>query len=1006
MEDFVVPDEEDSDVPMKSTKRKRSRPSTGRSSPSPSDIPIQTPSRTPSKTTNRFAFNSSAPPSSAPSTPAARKPNPKIPVSAARTKPSKSEQRYKWLVDIRDADGNPPDHPDYDPRTLFIPESAKKEFSPFERQYWDIKSKLYDTVVFFKKGKFYELYEDDATIGNQQFDLKLTDRVNMRMVGVPESSLDMWASQFIAKGYKIARVDQMENALAKEMRERDNKSAKVDKIIKRELACVLTGGTLVDEGMLQDENSTYILALKEEVIDGVTNFGACFADTATAQFAVCQFEDDDDCSKLDTLVAQIRPRELVLEKGCLSTKALRILKTNTALTTLWNKVKSGKEFWDAETTVRELRGRDYFGDDGDEESKWPQDLKEIKEMELALSAFGGLVWYLSSLKIDRELISIGNFEWYDPIRKATSLVLDGQTLQNLEIFQNTFDGSQTGTLFSLLNRCITPFGKRMFRLWLCHPLADQKKIEARYDAVDALNADKEFTTTFSRELSKLPDLERMISRIHAGTTKAQDFCRVLDGFEQIREAIGQLKELGEGEGLIGQLVAAVPDLDSLLKPWESAFDRAKAKDSNVMVPERGVEADFDESQDTIEGYIEQLQEMLESYRKKFKSKDICFRDCGKEIYVLEFPAKISSIPKDWTQISATQKVKRYYSPELKNLVRSLQEAQETHSQIVKEVAGRFYVRFDSHYKEWLATIKIVAQIDCLISLAKASNALGTPSCRPTFVDDERTVLEFEELRHPCMSTSNDFIPNTVALGGSHPNITLLTGANAAGKSTVLRTTCVAVILAQLGCYIPATSARLTPVDRIMSRLGAQDNIFRAQSTFLVELSETQRILEAATPRSLVILDELGRGTSSADGLAVASSVLHHVATHLGCVGFFATHYHSLARSFAFHPEVEPKRMQIDVDEATRTVTFLYKLEQGVAEGSFGMHCASMCGIPSKVVEAAERAAERLEEGGNGKKQIEKEEKVPLGVVSDVVGILRGEVKGRGVDCLIKAISRL
>lgn len=281
------------------------------------------------------------------------------------------------------------------------------------------------------------------------------------------------------------------------------------------------------------------------------------------------------------------------------------------------------------------------------------------------------------------------------------------------------------------------------------------------------------------------------------------------------------------------------------------------------------------------------------------------------------------------------------------------------------------------------------------------------------------MIKFEDLRHPCMlSNVTDFIPNDVKLGGDSANINLLTGANAAGKSTILRMTCIAVIMAQIGCYVPASFARLTPVDRIMSRLGANDNIFAAQSTFFVELSETKKILFEATPRSLVILDELGRGTSSWDGVAVAQAVLHHLATHIGAVGFFATHYHSLAEEFAAHPEVRNKRMRIQVDGSARRVTFLYKLEDGVAEGSFGMHCAAMCGIPGKVIERAEEAA-GWEWTGQLKKKFEVARKgglVPLGWMSDVSWMLKeddggedywGEERGRrGLDVLREAIASL
>lgn len=929
------------------------------------------------------------------------------------------EERYTWLADIQDMDRNPPGHPEYDPRTLYIPPLAWEKFSPFERQYWEIKQKFWDTIVFFKKGKFYELYEKDATIGHQLFDLKLTDRVNMRMVGVPEISLDMWANQFVAKGFKIARVDQQETALGKDMRERDakasskvSKSAAKDRVIKRELASVLTAGTLVEGSMLQDDMSTYCVAIKESTSEEMPAFGVSFVDTATGQFHVTQFVDDMDYTKFETFVAQTRPQELLLEKGEISVKALRILRNNTSPTTIWNYLKPGKEFWEAHITQKELEVNDYFPE------SWPETLEQAKEKELLMSSFGALMQYLRMLKIEKDLITLGNFVWYDPIKKATSLVLDGQTLINLEVFANSFDGGPDGTLFQLLNRCITPFGKRLFKQWVCHPLMDVEKINARLDAVDSLNADTAIRDRFTANLTKLPDLERLISRIHAGSIKAQDFVRVLEGFEQIDYTISLLqdgKSRTSGEGVIGQLVAAMPDLESRLEYWKTAFDKTKAKESGVLVPERGIEEDFDESQIRIESIHKELDELLSKCRKKLGSNAICYRDNGKEIFQMEVPVKIKNIPKGWDQMSATKQVKRYYFPELRSLVRKLQEAQETHSQIVKEVASRFYQRFDDYYEIWLAAVKIIAQLDCLISLAKASCSLGEPSCRPIFVDSERSVLNLEDLRHPCLLRNvSDFIPNDICLGGRHSSLNLLTGANAAGKSTVLRMTCTAVIMAQIGCYLPCASATLTPFDRIMSRLGANDHIFAAQSTFFVELAETGKILKEATPRSLVILDELGRGTSSHDGLAVAQAVLWDLAGRVGCLGVFATHYHSLATDFASHPEVRPMRMKILVDEAARRVTFLYKLEEGVAEGSFGMHCASMCGIPGGVVERAEVVAEEREVGKV--KSVDREENgaMSLGLLSDLSwlvkrdggGIKSGAAENEGEEEVQEAERRL
>ncbi|EGE01700.1 DNA mismatch repair protein msh6 [Trichophyton equinum CBS 127.97] len=1031
-DDFIVPDDE-SEEEVKSS-RKRKRPSKAASKKESSSLPpitgddmdLEIPQRT-SGSTQKWRYDPDNVEPYEPRKPLV-KPETHSSIKQKKAHMTEPENRYPWLANIMDMDKNPLGHPDYDPRTLYIPPLAWSKFSPFEKQYWEIKQKFWDTVVFFKKGKFYELYENDATIGHQLFDLKLTDRVNMRMVGVPEMSLDHWANQFVAKGFKIARVDQSESALSKEMREREDKGNKMgkaqkeDKVIKRELACVLTTGTLVEGSMIQGDMSTYCVAIKEVIIDGLPAFGISFVDTATGQFFLSQFVDDVDMTRFETFVAQTRPQELLLEKSVMSTKALRILKNNTGPTTLWNYLKPGKEFWEADVTVRELDAGDYFvSEDKNKASAWPQALQDARDKDLVMSAFGALLQYLEMLKIGRDLITIGNFTWYDPIKKASSLVLDGQTLINLEIFANTYDGSSEGTLFHLLNRCVTPFGKRLFKQWVCHPLMDIKKINARLDAVESLNADSTVREQFSSQLTKMPDLERLISRVHAGTCKAQDFVRVLEGFEQIEYTMGLLKEAGSGHGLIGQLISAMPDLNGLLQFWETAFDRAKARESDILVPEEGIEEEFDASKKNIEQLEEELEQVLQRTRKELKCSTIVFKDNGKEIYQLEVPIKIKNIPKSWDQMSATKQVKRYYFPELRALIRKLQEARETHAQVVKGVAGRFYARFDRDYSSWLAAVKIIAQLDCLIGLAKASTALGHPSCRPIFVNDERSVLDFKELRHPCMMPNvGDFIPNDVKLGGDTSNINLLTGANAAGKSTVLRMTCTAVIMAQIGCYVPCEYARLTPVDRIMSRLGANDNIFAAQSTFFVELSETKKILSEATPRSLVILDELGRGTSSYDGVAVAQAVLHHVATHIGALGFFATHYHSLAAEFEGHPEIAARRMRIHVDDAERRVTFLYKLEDGVAEGSFGMHCASMCGIPSKVVEGAEIAAKQWEHTSRMKESLEKRKGgglIGLGWWSDVSWILKESAQAtdeatrskngdRGVEILLKAIEAL
>ncbi|KAF4507651.1 hypothetical protein G6O67_004127 [Ophiocordyceps sinensis] len=1026
MADFVVSDESDAETPRSGKRKRRSnKPQTARKrsnvsspptkreqSPLPAELADDLPmdDLSPNSTAAQWSYDAASTdrrPVTKPAGRAARDPKTK---EKAHTR--EPEDRYPWLADIRDKDKRPPGDAEYDPRTIYIPPMAWNKFSPFEKQYWGIKQNLWDTIVFFKKGKFYELYENDATIGHQQFDFKMTDRVNMRMVGVPESSLDHWVNQFIAKQFKVARVDQMETNLGKEMRERQDKTGKkADKVISRELACILTAGTLVDGGMLQDDMAAYCLCIKESVVDGSPAFGIAFADTATGRFRLSGFVDDADLTRFETLIAQTGPRELVLERSRLSTKTLRILKNNTTPTTIWTYLKPGVEFWDADLSRRELDCGNYFAREEGATGAWPEALQQHRDDDLVMSAVGGLVSYLKFLKLERPLLSQCSFETYSPMQKNGTLVLDGQTLVNLELFANSATGGPEGSLFSLLNKCVTPFGKRLLRQWVAHPLCNMKRINERLDAVELLNADASVREQFASQLVKMPDLERLISRIHAGACKPGDFVRVLEGFEQIEYTMGLLGALKGGNGLVDGLISSMPDLDEPLSYWKTAFDRGRAREDKLLLPERGIDDDFDESLDRIDEIKAQLQELLQAKRTELKCKTLKFTDVGKEIYQVEAP-KAAKVPSSWRQMSATKDVRRWYFGELTRLVRELQEAEETHSQLVREVASRFFQKFDVDYSVWLRAIQVVAQLDCLVSLARASTSLGQPCCRPRFVDEERSRVEFEQLRHPCMiNTVDDFIPNDIGLGGDEAKINLLTGANAAGKSTVLRMSCVAVIMAQIGCFVPAVSALLTPVDRIMSRLGANDNIFAAQSTFFVELSETKKILSEASPRSLVILDELGRGTSSYDGVAVAQAVLHHVATHIGCVGFFATHYHSLATEFENHPEIRARRMQIHVDDEERRVTFLYRLEDGVAEGSFGMHCASMCGIARPVVERAEVAAREWEHTSRLKESLDKAKTgcyIPLGILSDVGALLgdKGDVSDKGVDVLLRAIACL
>ncbi|KAJ3119956.1 DNA mismatch repair protein msh6 [Physocladia obscura] len=339
-----------------------------------------------------------------------------------------------------------------------------------------------------------------------------------------------------------------------------------------------------------------------------------------------------------------------------------------------------------------------------------------------------------------------------------------------------------------------------------------------------------------------------------------------------------------------------------LKFFDEAFDHSDGLNTTEIVANTG----YDEIYDTAAQNLEEIVAEFETHRRQ-KEKALGFklsyRDLGKDLFQLEVPGS-KKVPSSWILMTKTQAISRYYTPEIKEMLERYLETREERDQAMKNVRSRMFARFDQHYPEWLTIIKRISELDSLLSLAFCRAAMSGPLCRPEFVSGNvNSVFEVKDLRHPCIRTDSgkEFIPNDTMLGGDGANMILLTGPNMGGKSTLLRQTCVAVIMAQLGCYVPASSCRMTPFERIFTRIGAHDNILAGQSTFMVELSETSKILREASPRSLVILDELGRGTSTFDGFAIAFSVLYHLITRTHCLGLFSTHYGMLTREFENNP---------------------------------------------------------------------------------------------------------
>lgn len=469
-------------------------------------------------------------------------------------------------------------------------------------------------------------------------------------------------------------------------------------------------------------------------------------------------------------------------------------------------------------------------------------------------------------------------------------------------------------------------------------------------------------------LADLPDMDRIISRAHSGNCKLPDFLMVLEGFHRTKDIIQLLRDsrLNFSSRRLSNISDNFPSCEDHIEYFRTAFDHERAKKEGVIVPRPGVDRAFDDVLAELESIHREFQDYLSEQKKILRERNIQYRDLGKEPYQIEVPANLS-VPGDYLLMSKTKQVKRFWTPRLKNMVRGLQEADERKNMVQSSIFSNILKQFSQHWPVWNQAVNFIAELDCLINLSKCTQILGEPICRPTFLEcDERTPssIHLEQFRHPCLCSTNavsNFIPNDLQLGGiSQQKVILLTGPNMGGKSTLLRQTCIAVIMAQLGCYVPAKTCKLTPVDRIFTRVGAHDNILAGHSTFMVELQEASKILQNATPNSLVILDELGRGTSTFDGYSIAFSVLYDLATRIGCLSLFSTHYHMMIDEFLHNPLIGMYHMGCEVDEKKREVTFLYQLREGACPRSYGMNVANMAGIPHSVVSRAEMIAEAFE----------------------------------------------
>ncbi|CAH0489326.1 unnamed protein product [Peronospora farinosa] len=943
-----------------------------------------------------------------------------------------------WLHEKRrDINGNTPDSLDYDPRTLMVPPEFLKKETPAMVQWWEVKAHNMDTVLFFKVGKFYELFHMDADVGFKELNL-IYMKGDKAHSGFPEIAYSKMSSQLVAKGYRVARVEQTETPDM--MKVRNSTSATKAKVVRREVCSLLSIGTntvsFLDAPISsQDEVSKHLLALKEsfDLARKTVRFGVCMIDCSTGAFQLSEFDDTEQRDRLKTLFAQFHIVEIVTERFNVSEDTRMVLK-HAAPAAIRSSLRVGKEFWDASKTIDEIERAGYFKEHG-----WPEDVLCFLEMDkvvkpdgqLAISALGGCIWHLRRSIIDQELLSLCNFKRYKPSdeeardARANSsaisaakgelnqqyVVLDSQTIHNLEVLSNSYNGSRSGSLIDIMDKTVTSFGRRMFQEWVLKPLCKTRDIQERLDAVEELGNNGDLMMEIREFLRRLPDLERMLSRIHAlgsahrseehpdsraimyesqqyNVRKIKDFLSVLNGFDT---AMNLTLELGprlsqsispilqvllkrhsiEDGGHSGATHGHFPDLTKKLEYLKRSFDQAAARKSGVIVPQTGVDLEFDAACVEIAQVEAELAEYLCEQRIALRCREISFWGKKKEDrYQLEVPeSALSKQPKEYELKSRKKGYKRFHTPTIRNLLKRLSTAEGQKEEALKDQTRRIFHKFDVDYKYWMKAVQCLAVLDCLVSLGLLSSQ-SEGYTKPEVVaassaNGGTPFIDIKDGVHPCVAVTyenGNFIPNDARLGiDGKGQMVLLSGPNMGGKSTLLRQTCVLTLMAQIGSFVPAAKCRLSPVDRIFTRIGAFDRILAGQSTLYMELAETATILNHATSHSLVILDELGRGTSTFDGTAIAYAVVEHLLSDIQCRTMFATHYHTLVEEYASNGKVSLGHMGCIVDpENDRKVTFLYKLKDGMCPKSYGINVAMLAKLPDEVIQCAAKKSEQFE----------------------------------------------
>jgi len=810
------------------------------------------------------------------------------------------------------------------------------DLTPMFRQWQAVKRQYPDALLLFRMGDFYEMFDEDARIGARELELTLTSREagqgrRIPMCGVPHHAVQRYLRQLVKKGYRAAICEQVE----------DPKLAKG--LVKREITRVVTPGTLLEDEFLDRTLGNFLTALAS---DGLI-WGLASVDISTGDFVVTEIIDDHPMSPArfpDAVweeLGRIDPAEVLAPPEIAHALRARGSERHIAAADLATGFRTPGQRLADHFSVASLHG---FG---------------CQEMTAGLAAAASVLDYLAANRLE----SLPHLRVLRPYSLADFMLLDAATKRNLELTETIRGGTQRGSLLALLDRTLTPMGGRMLRQWLLHPLLDVAAIGRRHEAVENLLRDQALSSALREGLKGVYDLERLISRAAAGTANARDLRVLSASAARVPDILSALASAQAD--LLRDLAARQSDLT----PLRELIDHAIVDDPPAITTEGGLirpgfSPDLDNLREAAvsgKAWIAALEDQ-ERQRTGIRSLKVGFNQVF-GYYIEVTRPNLAMVPESYIRKQTMVNAERFVTPELKEKEAQVLGAEERIAELEHRLFAEVRAQAAEHTEAVLATARALAELDVLLSYAAV--ALENGYVRPEVHDG--TSIEIIAGRHPVVETTlagESFVPNDARLDCEHHQLLIITGPNMAGKSTYLRQVALIALLAQIGCFVPAERASIGLVDRIFTRVGAMDDLATGQSTFMVEMTETALILHNATSRSLVVLDEIGRGTSTFDGLSIAWAVAEHLVNRVGAKTLFATHYHHLNELAEVLPRV--RNYRITVKESGDDIVFLRRIVPGGTDRSYGIQVARLAGLPLSVIDRAKEVLAQLETEDLGK----------------------------------------